>query len=174
MNMNNQEKNTYVREHILSALLEVIQTQDFDTIAVSALVAKAGVGRASFYRNFKSIEDVLRQESDRLKGEAGLTFRGDTMKDYTLLLIKLLDFYKIHADFYAALYKAGLTNIIMETIVRGFDIAPELPNPLAYLNSSLAYMMYGWVIEWIKRGMQESGTELARMIEESQNSSDAH
>lgn len=168
MNMNNQEKNTYVKKHILRALLEMIQTEDFSSIAVSTLVSKAGVGRASFYRNFTSVEDVLRQESDRLKSESGLTFSGESPEDYQNMLIGLLDFYKSHADFYTSLYKAGLSNLIMETIIGSFDIAPELPNPMAYLNSSLAYMAYGWVIEWIKRGMQESGTELALMIESAQ------
>ena len=65
-NMNNQEKNTYVRQHILSALLELMSTQDFAAISIQALVDAAGVGRASFYRNYKSKEDVLRQEAERL------------------------------------------------------------------------------------------------------------
>ncbi len=29
-------------------------------------------------------------------------------------------------------------------------------------------MLYGWIVEWMKRGMQESGTELAKMFEEAQ------
>ena len=37
-NMNNQEKNTYVRQHILSALLELMHTQDFASISIQALV----------------------------------------------------------------------------------------------------------------------------------------
>ena len=45
-NMNNQEKNTYVRQHILSALLELMHTQDFVSISIQALVDAAGVGRA--------------------------------------------------------------------------------------------------------------------------------
>lgn len=65
-NMNNQEKNTYVRQHILSALLELMKTQDFAAISIQELVDTAGVGRASFYRNFASKEDVLKQESVRL------------------------------------------------------------------------------------------------------------
>ncbi len=44
-NMNNQEKNTYVRQHILSALLELMQTQEFASISIQALVDAAG-GRA--------------------------------------------------------------------------------------------------------------------------------
>lgn len=47
-NMNNQEKNTYVRQHILSALLELMKTQEFASISIQALVDAAGVGRASF------------------------------------------------------------------------------------------------------------------------------
>ena len=43
-------------------------------------------------------------------------------------------------------------------------ITPDMPNAIAYLQSSLAYMVYGWVIEWVKRGMMESGTELAMMF----------
>jgi len=68
-NMNNQEKNTYVRQHILSALLELMETQEFASISIQALVDAAGVGRASFYRNFASKEDVLQQESVRLTNE---------------------------------------------------------------------------------------------------------
>ena len=67
--MNNQEKNTYVRQHILSALLELMETQEFASISIQALVDAAGVGRASFYRNFASKEDVLQQESVRLTNE---------------------------------------------------------------------------------------------------------
>ena len=43
-NMNNQEKNTYVRQHILSALLELMETQEFASISIQALVDAAGVG----------------------------------------------------------------------------------------------------------------------------------
>ena len=68
-NMNNQEKNTYVRQHILSALLELMETQEFASISIQALVDAAGVGRASFYRNFASKEEVLQQESVRLTNE---------------------------------------------------------------------------------------------------------
>ena len=37
-----------------------------------------------------------------------------------------------------------------------------------YLKSSIAYMLYGWIVEWMKREMPESGTELAKMFEEAQ------
>ena len=36
-NMSNQEKNTYVRQHILSALLELMKTQDFANISIQTI-----------------------------------------------------------------------------------------------------------------------------------------
>ena len=143
-NMNNQEKNTYVRQHILSALLELMETQEFASISIQALVDAAGVGRASFYRNFASKEDVLQQESVRLTNEWKTNFDHEhpdgTPGQDNLWLVSLLDFYKEHSEFYLALY----------------------------LNSAIGYMLYGWVHEWMNRGMQESGTEIARMFAEAQ------
>ena len=57
---------------------------------------------------------------------------------------------------------------MLETILGYFDRSPEIPNGLAYLNSAIGYMLYGWVHEWMNRGMQESGTEIARMFAEAQ------
>ena len=172
MNMNNHEKNQYVRTQILETLLEMMKEQPFDSIVISTLVKRAGVGRASFYRNYSDLTDVLRQESDRLTSIWSAEFDSVPNRDGSEVLITLLDLYKEHSDFFLALYDAGLDKIVMDTIVDRVQITPETPNALAYLQSSVAYMIYGWVHEWIKRGMQESGTELAAMIAQAQQNND--
>lgn len=57
---------------------------------------------------------------------------------------------------------------MLQTLLEQSEITPEMPNAIAYLKSSIAYMLYGWIVEWIKREMPESGTELAKMFEEAQ------
>ena len=171
--MNNQEKNSYVRAHILRALMELMQTRTLKTISVSELTEAAGVGRASFYRNFSSKEDVLKQESERLMNEWQKVLERQKITAPNEILISLLDFYKENAEFYMTLYRAGLSEIVRDTILRSADITPELPNAVAYVKSAVAYMIYGWVIEWLRRGMQESGTELALMIAEEQKRNSA-
>ena len=168
--MNNQEKNTYVRDQILRALLNMMQEQPFADISISALVSTAQVGRASFYRNFTDKEDVLRQENDRLTVQWKQNYDTAEHAAPNELLISLLDFYKEHSDFCLALYQAGLSDIVLKTLLKQSEITPEMPNAIAYLKSSIAYMLYGWIVEWMKRGMQESGTELAKMFEEAQGS----
>lgn len=71
--MNNQEKNSYVRSQILKALLEMMRVDNFDSITISCLTTKAEVGRASFYRNYQTKEDVLRQEAERLNLDYRMT-----------------------------------------------------------------------------------------------------
>lgn len=166
--MSNEGRNLYVVQHITASVLELIQDQDLSDLTISQICEQAGVGRASFYRNFSSKEDVLRQEANRLAAAWKAEYERQEHSDPSELLISLLDFYKLHTPFFLSLYKAGLTEIVLDTILAQSEITPELPNPVAYLKSSVAYMIYGWVVEWFKRGMQESGSELARMMEASQ------
>ena len=166
--MNNQEKNSYVRKQLLRALLDMMEDHDLHAIPVSDLTRRAEVGRASFYRNYANKEDVLRQEAWRLARVWKQEFDGQEHTAPNEILISLLDFYKDHSDFYLALYRAGLSEIVLETILQQTEINAEQPNAVAYVKSAVAYLIYGWVIEWFRRGMPESGTELARMMEQAQ------
>ena len=55
--MNNEQKNTYVKQQLTRALLELLQKKTLAEISVSELTERAGVGRVSFYRNFHTKED---------------------------------------------------------------------------------------------------------------------
>ena len=168
MKMNNQDRNNFVKREITSTLIKMMSEVPFDKITISDLVAKAQVGRASFYRNFIDKQDVLHQESNRLMIEWGGKFRFDGTDKSSSTLISFLDFLKKHQGFYITLFSTGHDDIIQKAILQQFSISEDSPNVIAYLASSIGYMTYGWVYEWIKRGMQESGTELARMFEEAQ------
>ena len=59
MNMNNEQKNTYVKKQILAALLNLLKEKPLSDISVSELTNKAEIGRVSFYRNYQNKEDLL-------------------------------------------------------------------------------------------------------------------
>ncbi len=168
MNSYNKKKNSYVRKQMLDTLLEMLKTKKIDDIVISDFIEKAGIARVSFYRNYSSLKDILVQEESYMFNEWHNDYdvrNKDNSLDFNA---ELLDFYKSHSDFYLALYDSGLENIIMNTIVSSAHISGNDSNPVAYLKSSIAYMIYGWVHEWMKRGMQESGTELSEMIRQAQ------
>ena len=103
MNMNNQEKNSYVREHMLEALMKMLQETPISDITVSDLVQKAGVGRASFYRNFTTVEDILIQEERRLFDEWNEKYQRVPESERSDFTESLLNFYKANEHFYLTL-----------------------------------------------------------------------
>lgn len=164
MNINNHPKKTYVKQQITLALLELLKEKAIDEISISELTKKAQVGRVSFYRNYQTKEDILKEESDRLINEWGKLYESNPDSSPQTLFPSLFDFYKQHKDFYTILYHAGMSTIIQETIIRTIQITPEMENIEAYIKSFWAYGIYGWLIEWMKRGMPESGDELYQLF----------
>ena len=158
--MNNEQKNTYVKKQITAALLALLKEKPLSEISISELTSRAEIGRVSFYRNYESKEDILKEESERLIREWGRLYESNPESAPETLFPSLFDFYRDHKDFYTTLYHAGMSSIMMETIVSTIRITPEMQNLEAYMKSFWAYGIYGWMLEWIKRGMQESGKEL--------------
>ena len=54
-----EEANLRVKQNITAALFSLIQENSLTEIHVTEIIQKAGVARASFYRNYCSKEDVL-------------------------------------------------------------------------------------------------------------------
>ena len=164
MNMNNEQKNTYVKKQITAALLDLLKEKPLSDISISELTNKAEISRVSFYRNYQNKEDILKEESDRLIKEWGMLYESNPESAPEALFPSLFDFYRDHRDFYTTLYNAGMSSIMMETIISTIQITPEMQNLEAYMKSFWAYGIYGWMLEWIKRGMQESGKELRTLF----------
>ena len=161
MNMNNEQKNTYVKKQITATLIDLLKKKSLSEISISELTDKAGIGRVSFYRNYQSKEDILKEESNRLIKEWGKLYESNPESAPETLFPSLFDFYRDHREFYTTLYNAGMSSIMMETIVGTIQITPDMNNLEAYIKSFWAYGIYGWLLEWIKRGMPESGKELS-------------
>ena len=60
-------KKTAVREKISKTVLEILGEKKITDIKISELTERAKVARASFYRNFNSIDDVLDYIADKYK-----------------------------------------------------------------------------------------------------------
>ena len=59
--MTNQESKNLTRESIRIGLIQLMKTHSIDDITVTALLERAGVSRAGFYRNYPSKEAVLNE-----------------------------------------------------------------------------------------------------------------
>ena len=172
--MSNEARNSYVIEQITRALTGLLRAKPIGEVSISELCAAAGVGRASFYRNFDSKEAVLQRQDEALLRRWQRDY--DTAKARALtegrepdnLMVSLLMFYKENRDFYTLVYRND-SRILLGTILKICGPVPEDANA-TYAKAFIAYGIYGAVSEWIRRGMTESAEELAALLDQSQQS----
>lgn len=160
--MSNEGRNAYVTEHITAAILSLLEEKPLSEISISELCDQAGVGRASFYRNFQEKEDVLRAYIKGLFDE----WTGELEKDLPLdrLIFALFSHFEAHRDFYALLSERGLVLLMKDVILSACGFRPEQETVNAYASAFAAYSLYGWVEVWFLRGMKESAKEMAELF----------
>lgn len=161
--MNNIEKNTYVKKQITASLLSLLKQKDLSDISISEITSYAGVSRVSFYRNYNEKEDILReyikrQLADWMKENVK---EQDSSEDKLVNIFAYLTEYK---HFYQLLSKRNLLHLLKDIVMEAFGPKPEHGNFEAYVAAFIANGIYGWIEEWFKRGMQESGEEMAMLL----------
>lgn len=164
------EKDTYVNDKITKTLLELLRNYTLKEISISFLCDVAGVGKASFYRNFDSKEDILIKYDAKLIKLWGKEFENDKNSTPESLIPSLLMHYKKYKDFYLMIYKNDLSDIVLKTILKACELDKKKTNIEAYVTSFIGYGIFGIVNEWIKRGMQETIEEILSLISQNKTS----
>lgn len=162
-----KESTSYVKEHITQALLCLMETKTFNSITITDIVKEAMVGRASFYRNFTDKEDILKQYLLRLILDWGEEFERIGDPNW---VESLLGHYYNYKQTYLLLYRCGMSHLVLDTIKSVRGPKPEQDNIPAYFSAWFCGGLFGWIDEWITRGMQETPSEMTRLLSEmSQN-----
>ena len=159
--MDNDERNQYVNVAMTKALLELLNTKNLKDIKISEITEKAQVGRVSFYRNYKDKEDILKQYLDKIIKEWKLQ---DQMP-FELIMKTLFEHLVAYKDFYILLYQKDLFYLFRNTLKKLMIQDNQLSNPEAYAVAYMTYGIYGWIKEWIARGMQESPDDIYAFME---------
>lgn len=163
--MSNEGRNLYVVTHITDALFDLMEQKPLSDISIGELCDKAGVGRASFYRNFKVKEDVIARELKRRLDAWWLSAITKPDFDFTQALFEY--FYE-ERDTYMLLYRQGLSHLNLQSIKDACGPKPEQTNITAYQSAFFAYGLYGWIEEWFGRGMKESPKEMSALLAKAQ------
>ncbi|MCI8840696.1 MAG: TetR/AcrR family transcriptional regulator [Oscillospiraceae bacterium] len=146
-----------------AALLELLEGRELRDISVSQIATAAGVHRVSFYRSFAEKEDILREHIN-------VTFRewesSRTPPAQDQAMPDLFAYMARNGGFYRLLYRRGLFHLFKAVLLSNIGPKPEYSNHIAYAAAFLANGIYGWIEEWIARGMQESPEEMAVLLQE--------
>jgi AcrR family transcriptional regulator len=160
----NEARNAYVVEHITEALIKKLKHKPLDDISVSELCDEAGVGRTSFYRNFESREDVIKKRIRSLFFGWARDWEATGRESAAEMYGSMFRHFKDNMSFYLLLRERGLMRLFLEVYMERYGPSAEDVNMWAYTKSFIAYGTYGWIEEWIARGMTESADAMAELL----------
>lgn len=153
--------NLFVRDCITKALFKLMKSKNYQDITVSALVKTAGVSRNSFYRNYQSIEDILRQY---LAEQTSQWWNKYIANPNPNIIAETFQHFLNMQKEILLLYKAGLSHLLMEHIVMcgRESLTGEVSN--AYQTAFMSGGLCGLTNQWILRGMKETLAEMQALF----------
>ena len=114
--MNNEEKNTYVRQQITRTLIQLLEEKDISDISIKELCDTAMIGRASFYRNYSSKDNVIATYAHELISNWGEALEKNPEANILNFFEHLFNHFAENRTFYLSLHKQGLSSILLDTI----------------------------------------------------------
>lgn len=160
----------YTRHYIVQALFKLMGAYEYDKISVKDIAEKAGVGRATFYRHFKSKEDVILFyfEHNTKKFIFEQHFYPRCKEDYVSVARNVFSLFKQNKENFKLLRRARLEYIYLDFLNKGFadmfsDNHPELNKYTPYL---YAGMLFNVSMVWLDDDCTEDVEKLASIMVE--------
>lgn len=162
--------NVQVKYDMYIALLRLLEKQNISTIGVSDLAEEAGVSRMAFYRNYNTIEDILKENLEILFTEyAKEDAKTEEREIYCAYhyMIHCLNFFLKHHKLMDALINCGMGDMILARITEYLlqKWAPDHEKKADQMKMCIfAGAIYNIYREWAKREFKESPEELAEIL----------
>ncbi len=99
---------------LVAALLDLMKEKPYDKILIKDIAKNADLDRSTFYRNFKSKEDVLHLYLNELAGEYTNRLIEAGEIDMRKVSRIFLEFMNDHIDFICTLRKNGLSGFLLD------------------------------------------------------------
>ncbi len=158
----------YTRHYIITALFKLMNDYDYNEIKVTDIVRKAGVGRATFYRYFKSKEDILIYYFERTARDyqSNQHLYPRCKDDYIKVVCEIMIKFKENKEPLKLIKKARLEGLYLDYLnknfVNLFDQAyANLNNYTPYL---YAGMLFNISMQWLDKNCEENPETLAQVI----------
>lgn len=158
-------KKTSTKGYVTQAMFALLEKKDIKDITVCELVAKAGVSRATFYRNYLDISQVVDEQMENIAREItdNALARGDDIRANTLQIFQLLLHHRqilrimTRRDMGNKIYRA-----LYQTTVNHIEQLNVMNN--RYQPHFFAGAACGMLIAWIKNDFEESPEKMAELL----------
>lgn len=161
----------YLKECMGTALLELMQEKPIEKISIEEMTARADVGRSTYFRYFKTKDEVLvfkiRQLWNRFAQDHNIPdFQNlETNDDIQTTMRLFFEFCLSIRQINDLLYRVGHQQVILDVYLQILRPEQQEEDVIAYYKSNeTAYALYGVVNAWILRGYKESPARMGEIL----------
>jgi len=161
---------------IYEGLSKLMVTKAYEDIKITEIVKVAGVGRATFYRNFDNKIDILRYRSDEIFN--GLLehlikhHKKTPVNRSSEFLIPFLKYFDTHTDIVDLLIKANHIDILVDSMNLLFkdmfdaykSITPHADETWSYFIAIRSGITINILVQWIKDGKVIPPNKLGELL----------
>ncbi len=155
----------FLKECIADALIKCMREKPFEKNTIQELAGVANVGRATYFRNFSSKDQVLTFKLiclwERWAKERDIQETDKYSMDHAVYFFQFI--YSIR-DLYRLICSCGRQAVIYDAFYQIMMPPPNATPLQRYRNRFLSYGLFGLLDEWGKRDFAESPEEMADMV----------
>lgn len=163
----NDKRSHRSAELLLEGLVKCMMQKDFTEISVSDLQRTSGVSRATFYRMFDNVQDVLAYKCETLSNTIQSEYIKIKPEDRENFILFSLRYWLDNCAFLDAIFHCNRADILQKSLIMHADLliteihlrgisAAELD----YLVSASMGILSSILMTWIKHAKKESAEEL--------------
>ncbi len=162
----------YTREWTFEALHKLLETKEYEKIKISEIITKAGISRATFYRNFSNKDDIVKLKVKMFFEYFYLDivnyYKHIDHNDETVLISRFFNSIDEEEKLTTTVIKTNLEYLMEQGILQIINMQKDQFYKLVKPNKNIdKYTMEivassAWTLlsRWIKTGKQESALEL--------------
>ncbi|MBR2745922.1 MAG: TetR/AcrR family transcriptional regulator [Erysipelotrichaceae bacterium] len=159
-----KEKVSFAQRQLTESLLKLIKKKRINEITVSELCNKAQLSRLSFYRNYDSIEEILRRHLSNITGD----FLNKTSVNYRItpkeqFITELFSHLLNHRSVIELLFSNNLSYLVKEEFDEAFSRSAEKYDDIyrCYVASGAYFNLFYY---WFINGCKESPQTLSDLM----------
>ena len=152
--------------YMATALLELMLEKDYTKISIGEIAKKAGVDRSSYYRHFKSKEDIISFFFDMVLKESLDGYTNLSSIDFTLYIHSIYTAFFNYRKEILIIHYANLSFLLLDVLSKRFqfsELAKDFPLSKQYELSYIIGGIYNNLIFWMNRDMKETPDELTEI-----------
>ena len=166
--MNNNEQKQFFRDCLYTALMELMTKKPISKIGIGELCSRAGVSRMTYYRNYRSKEEILARHLRDCYDSFVARLRSEEELSLNRICFLYFAFMKEEEQFFTAIVHSKLADIFVEELGQYMGAVmeiflPEVKLPY-YIKSYISGGFAKMSIDWIYNGMDVPVEEMATLL----------